>query len=388
MKLLFIIKYIIFFATIQVFCQNNPQIEKLMTKWTLDCEEIKFNSIFLIRDYLEHSKPDSAMIIADYWDDNCGNSEMLTRAKILISIANKPFSEKIYNEDVIFYLNAYREFLQADSIEKYYSYGGNSDFDLEIELFNNFTKTFSKELLRKTKFESLEYVLAKHYSGDTDSTFYYIRSFLYNDTDIHKYYNNYIQYIKDFGYSHWGFSIGQWIPAVAENKVLGTHPQICFVIGRSNRFSETNFYFHFIFGNTPSPYSFSYKNINYSTTKFTGGGIGFEFGNSIYYSPKHELKYYLGFAIEGYSPPESDINPDSKGINSGYVSIGFGYGFRFGNYSNPTIGLQVRYNQYIFDTSGLNGPQGSTVTMRLSCSFAFGDYRKEYLEKYAYDLNK
>jgi len=75
---------------------------------------------------------------------------------------------------------------------------------------------------------------------------------------------------------------------------------------------------------------------------------------------------------------------DNKGINSGYLSFGLGYGFRLGSFKNPTINFQARYNQYIVDSSGLEGPQGSTITIRFMLSFNFNDRRKEYLDKISY----
>jgi len=109
-----------------------------------------------------------------------------------------------------------------------------------------------------------------------------------------------------------------------------------------------------------------------------------EYVKKLIFLPQHELGILGGFSLEGYAPPESDGNSEDKGINSGMLTFGFSYDFRFEPLGNSSIGVQSRYNIFVFDSGDVKGPQGDTITLALSFKYSANDVRRTILKELDY----
>lgn len=250
--------------------------------------------------------------------------------------------------------------------------------------FNSWIRSAATKLLPEIKFDSLPYLFAMHYSGNTDSTFPYIRSVLFKDTKIHAYYMQTAEAFLDSGYPFFAGSFGYWIPLSQSNKVFGRHPEFCLMAGIADGGHELNISINIMFEETPTPFEYSYQGVTATSTRFEGVGLGIEFGNSLIYTFNQELKLYLGFLHTIiYTAPESG-DTEEPGLGTGHISLGAGYGFRLTSLGNPTLSLQIRYNIYLYNSGEINGPRGNSLSLRLQCSFTYNDDRRENLAKIEY----
>ena len=83
-KTLLLIAFISTYALGQI-----DNVEKLMTRKYLSCEDINYNVKFLIPSFYDKGNTDTLYSVLDYWENHCGNSEELTRCNIIFSFDKK-----------------------------------------------------------------------------------------------------------------------------------------------------------------------------------------------------------------------------------------------------------------------------------------------------------
>ena len=61
--------------------------EALMTKRIITCPDILYNASYLIPGYYEKGSIDTLNSVLDFWEQNCGITEPITRCRILIALS-------------------------------------------------------------------------------------------------------------------------------------------------------------------------------------------------------------------------------------------------------------------------------------------------------------
>ena len=102
------------------FSQVN--LDHLMIKRAPNCEDIAYNSTYLIINYVEKQDIDSAKLVLNYWQSNCGNNEAIIRTKILFAIKEKSFNETIYDSTIIGYILDYMDRMESSKTEQRHYY--------------------------------------------------------------------------------------------------------------------------------------------------------------------------------------------------------------------------------------------------------------------------
>jgi len=373
---MFIIFFIIFIFG-NVCAQDDANIERLMTKRVLNCVDITLNSSQLIPDFYYENKMDSLVIVLNYWERKCGLCEPIMRIKILLSIYDDNFNENIYDENVIDYILAY-------NTEIYYSpWSENAYLNYVDESFNAFTHILASDLLKNNEEENLPTLFQKYYLQDNYPIFKELKSDLYNDTYLKRYYQNALAKTLDLGESNLGIITGYWIPT-GKNKLLGNHPLLGFQVGLIRFRYMYNLTFAFRFLESKEKYQIRYKGDLIETSHFLSGYIGIDAGRELYRSLRHKMDLLGGIAFDGFDTIKSSKEKKGKSINSLNLNLGIGYKFYLADYGVKNIGIQIRYNFVNYKNANGTDLSGNTISLRLIYGFTGNRHKYSRLKTFHY----
>ena len=87
---------------------QQPDLDHLMTKRILRCDEIHFNCLILIPQYYRANKIDSVKHIIAYWKNKCGESEHVYRMETLLRLKENTFTQETTDRDLYQRLTEYK----------------------------------------------------------------------------------------------------------------------------------------------------------------------------------------------------------------------------------------------------------------------------------------
>jgi len=375
-------KYLtILLATILCTCAYAQEVEGLMKRKYIPCDDIIYNSLFLIPEHFERNNMDTVTAIVSYWEKHCGISEPLLRIKILLAINADTLHEKIYNNiPIINYLSYYREMRTNDrpayNFEPYYLVPPASDS------FDHFTKELALKLRKKKSNSELDNFFLDFYSNNFDNIFFRLQDTLLTNSILK------LAYEKEVGryinLPEWHYSIysGIWIPT-GNIRIVGNHPIIGFQIGLRRKNLLIDGAIDFKFGSSPKTYFVEENDSLYSTTHFFGGFFGVELGYNLINYKTHELDVLTGIGFDGFDALSigNSKDPDriAKSINSLNLNLGIGYRKYFKN--KTYIGLEARYNFVNYQNTNGTDLTGNTLTIRLKYGISRNLRRDENLRR-------
>ena len=351
-----------------------------MTRRVLSCFEIALNSFKLIPSFYQNNETDSALLVLNYWNQQC-EWEIASRSRVIFALKNGTFSADSLDPYFVYSLAKKKknesEHIPLSAIEGEYITGYRS--------YETFLASVAREALSTTKPSTVEHLLARHFSGMSDSTLIKLQSTEYVDTKLSRDYQNVVESIKsDYSEFYLGVGIGSWLPASKRLTVFGPRPELSLTFFSSHLGYNTQLYFAFRFGPSRDAYNFKYKGIPYSTSRFTGLSMGFEALPRIVISKNSDFSLLGGLMIDSYSPPKVAGNSDDKGANSICATIGLKYGYKLSPWGTPVIVLETRLNPFLISASGFDdAPLGTSATLRLSVFFG-KDGRAEMLDRLSY----
>jgi len=376
-------KHLIFLIIILLSCKAFSQnIEELMTRKYLTCQDIVYNSLYLIPEYYEKNRLDTVNEIINYWESRCGISEPLLRIKILLAIHDGTFTEDLYNENrIVTFLRRYRQRIQNENYRDFdmLYYTGHDPF----KAFDNFTVNLATKLKVETDRSEIENFFLDYYLHNFENIFFRLQDTILTDSKLKHAYDlevNRFIYIPE---GHFSVYTGSWMP-IGNVNILGNHPIFGMQGGIKSKNILVDGVFEFRFGDSPNAY-YVYENDSlYNTTDFFGFHVGVELGYKLIYYKQNEINLLTGIGYEGFDALSiGDINdPDRirRSINSGNINFGIGYRKYFRNRSY--IGLETRYNIVNYQNPNGTNLSGNTLTIRLKYGIARNLYRDRNLLGY------
>lgn len=340
------------------------EVEQLMTKKYIPCEDIILNATTLIPEYYQKNKTDTLTALIHYWEEQCGINESLLRLKILLAIEADTMNEAIYeNVPVIAYLNDYRRRVRFEKEgKKYAHYYWSPPVEKK---FDAFIQQLAEQLQAKKSYDELSQFFIDFYANDFDGILYRLQDSSLAETEIGKVYEEAAEYYLNEIEGHFSLYSGMWIPR-GNIDVLGIHPMLGFQVGYKKRKLLLDFAIEIRFGRAANDFFVLEEDSVYKSSHFFGGLIGIESGYELFRFKSHEIDLLGGVAYEGADILEiGDFRSSdyvSKSINTLNLNIGFGYRFYLKNKSY--LGLEGRYNVVNYKNTPTD-LSGNTITVRL-----------------------
>jgi hypothetical protein len=215
LKKLIILMAISLFAPIYLTAQTSD-LDKLMTRRQVDCQDIAYNCWFLIPEYYQKARLDSVQILMNYWENKCSMDEELSQAKFLISVINHTFDDKKLDINIfreILLRNTLNDYLRARKSHYYstFSYQKDKAFGNFIDFLGN--KALSQNLTKTEAF------LVKSYLDTLPTQLIELENKSYDNTKIQNLYYQYKEGILKKSDTHLGFYTGYFSP-IGNNRVF------------------------------------------------------------------------------------------------------------------------------------------------------------------------
>ena len=329
------------------------------------CFDIESNAAEMIPEYYREANFDTIQVILDYVQEQCGLSERLFRAKILMAIARDDFSERLYDERVIDavidYANGYSQFM---SIFSFYREYDSEPGAIERSTFDGFTEEVANIYLEYVDTSSLEYLFCSLYSNDTTYFFDALKSGKYIGTKIHQYYHERIERITGSLIESLYFIGGVWY-GMGDFEFFGTHPQIGVGAGlRKNRiFGDLTFMFRFL--NSKEPYNVEYMDEIVESKNFHKLYIGVEPGYVLCKQGRFQFDLLGGLGYDTLLAVNPDDKDAQKWLHSFNINGGIGLKYYYGPLDTKYFGLQVRMTHNNFNNGVSDELAGDAISLRL-----------------------
>jgi hypothetical protein len=387
-----ILKLLVFLSLVSLtHAQEESELDRLMTRRTLRCEDVSYNSSLLVQKYFQDGKYDSVRVILDYWEQKCGLNEPLLRMRILSSIFEDTFSEDLYEESVISYLLRYKG--STGEISRRVQDPSYLDFWLWGSLsyrihptFNEFTRKLARINLKKVQEGDVRYLLCKFYDHEFDFVFDELKSDRYNHTRLKRYYENEVEKTLSEADGHLGIIGGAWFPQ-GNTETLGVHPTVGFSLGFKKKRILYDLTLIFRFLDSSNRYTIEHKGSIIETKKFFGGYFGLDLGCEAYRDRRNEVDLVIGAGLDGFTAYKNrDDEKDVKDINSLNFNVGVGYRYYFSDFATQCIGFQVRMNFVDYHNPGGTNLSGNTVSLRISLSWSGNEFKYSRLRGLRYDF--
>lgn len=348
----------------------SQDFDNLMTKKQVDCSDISFNSGLHFIKYINENKVDSAQYLLDYWEARCGMREPVFRARILLALKKNEFNDSMLSRGTLNHIFNYQNRIDMIKNANYYSYDSYKSYYGFIppgQEFDRYTQAFAEGLKTKYEPETMEYLLAEFYSGNTDEIFLKLQTKSYSESILAQEYENTVEKYVDMSEFHMSLVSGIWIPT-GDLKILGNHPQFGFQMGAKHKKMNYDITLIITFLNSPNEYYGRRKKSDKSlelTNHFFGGHIGFDVGRDIYSKNGHEIQLTGGIALDGFDVFEEDEDKGYESESTFTYNLSLGLGYRYYIRDSFYIGLSAKYNFVDYSLSNVIDFTGNPITVQL-----------------------
>ena len=364
--------FLFFLTTLPVYAQV-ADVESLMTRRYLSCQDILYNVSWLIPEFHEKGSKDTLQAIMEYWEDRCRISEELVRCKIILSIDEGSFSESLFDDNILIFLREYERYntIHEDkNVHWNYYYGSYYRNDYGFRL-NKYTVKLSKILLETKENSAVEKFLLRVYANDFEQGFQMLDSDELNGTRIKELYLQEKKKREQTIHLQNDWMLGIWIPQ-GNLDILGVHPFFGYRIGMKYKKLTTDLSLGFKFGKTPNIYQVYKNDVIWDTNHFFGGYVGLDAGYELFRFKKNSIDLIGGIAYDGFDSLNekvegSDNDKITKSINSLNLNIGLGYKFHFKNqrFNQRYLGIDIKYNFVNYKNPRGTNLDGNTYTVNL-----------------------
>lgn len=382
--------FLLIFSTTTISAQN---FDQYMTKRNLGCEDVSYNSSIMFMKYYISGQLDSTKLLLDYWESKCGLREPLYRAKTLLALKEKRYTDKEIKSDKILSLifnfnNRMDASKEADTYtyDNYKSYFGfvpiNGDFDA-------FTKNAFSDLKPSYSEGSIESLLCEFYGGNHEVIFSKLQTNEYANTPLGEEYSKEVAKYLKMAEIHVSAHLGVWIPT-GELTKIGIHPEIGLSSGWKHKKMNYDFILGIRFLKSPNYYE-AYRTgstIPELTNQYLGGYLGFDLGRDVYAKKGHEIQILGGIGMEGFDALDGNESLRIPSASIWSYSFNFGLGYRFYISNTLYIGVRAKYNFVDYTINKAINFTGNPVTIQIVIGGVDNPYRNNNLKALGYRLRK
>ncbi|HSG99424.1 MAG TPA: hypothetical protein VLB27_05205 [candidate division Zixibacteria bacterium] len=362
-------------------------IDELFSTRLYTCAEIEVNSCDLIVRLLGEGKDDSARLIMDYWEDQCGMSDRLAKLRLVMEIRDGVYDPETFQGDLIALLLRHRErYLEpergffniaAASAERY----SRAVTALEEVIASLADSSQAIPDLGRDERWLLEF-LAEPSPGmfgrlKEDDLRYTAVGLAYHHTTT-----RIVSQAEDFVY----LGGGAWSPR-GSLRHIGGHPLFELGGGWSKRSLLFQFDITGRFGDAAKPYRVRLRDSLVTTDYHSTLTLGGEFGYRVLTHRRSGVYLTLGLGVDVFFIEEWEEGETAESIDSFNANFGAVYRLFLGRYSSWFLQAQARYNALNFDTDGGTDLSGDALSFHLSIGSAglhTGRLKNDYLRSLEY----
>jgi hypothetical protein len=370
-----------------IFAQES--FEERITKINPTCAEISLNAASLFEKYMLNDQYDSARFIVNYWAEKCGNREVVKRAKILLSLKTRNYSDTVLGAGILVDILDFKNRMDYWKAEFFYVFDNNAAYYGFVPFgqdYDRFTNELGRTLKKKYLPGTIPYILCDFYGGNTDSVFIQLQQIPDNPSSLEIEYKEMVSMYKSFPSGEMGGIAGVWVPT-GRLEIMGVHPEIGFSVGVKNKKMLYSLFMSVAFIKTPNKYEFINTQFNDSlqmSNMFIGFNVGGQVDWSVYQKKGNELFVLAGGCYSGITvlPVNDDDNIDGEVARTVNLNIGLGvkHYFRGGTY----ISLQGKYNLVDYTSNGVIDYNGNAFSVQFIIGGALSGYKTQ-LDALQYD---
>lgn len=351
----------------------------------ITCYEATVYCQQLIPYYMFADEPDSLLQTLDFWEDNCGSAEPIRRVRILASIWDDVFTEKIYDtrliDDLAWRYDPDRERAQQEG--DYDDLGAGSvasvvDFLAGAPAFDVFTADLADQLLPHTVQGGLEAFFCLFFSGQTDKAFALLENGALESTELHRRYHLALSGLtiptwRDF----WGMTGSFWRP-MNDLGSVGNHAGCGLFAGRQWPRWVSRFEISLRLGRAAEPYWVETHDFIGLSDRYSELNLMIEAGPTLLRSGRMRLDLLVGGSMGSLSPFKDE---DDIILTTFHGHLGTGLHIDLGRFESWFLEIDGR-REWISDPPE-NGSDlgGDAWNARISLGFFLKSRNEQKLEK-------
>ncbi len=372
-SLIILINLSIILLAVNVYSQN---LDSLMTRKYISCQDIYLNSSYLVTDYYAKDKTDSLSLVLDYIENRCGKDKLINKYRFLTEIKSGNFNSSLINKSF------FNELVMISKMRHYYYFPGYSYYHYQIDedpylmfhqSMNDITDTIANSILENNKTTATENFIVNFYNDNTSLN--ELKTNTNIDSTLRNYYTDFSDSIKRIPQISAKVYTGIFLPNESA-KVLGSHLIFGFGFGTVFYKNTIDIQLEGKFGLDVNDYTVMYNDTITSTDKSSIASFGIEYGRTVFIKDKSEyyLSAGLGAQILTAIASDEEINKKSKTLWSPEITFGVGYRYRY-NYSN-FLSLQLLWEYVNFSNPDATQLKGNCINIRLSWNFTSNQTNK------------
>lgn len=377
MKRLLLLILITTFAITSQAQNNSQQIEAMMTKRVLRCDDIWYNAYYLIPELYQKNDINLLDSLLQYIELRCRVNDDLINFKVLKQIAQGSFNEDIYKDRYITRtleryqktINNLKTIRSGVSRPLPYSYLPTL-LSQTSDTFNHFLQQTAITLHDGNSRPALEQWLIDYYANPSDSLLSRLKDSTFSSTIIQKDYALQNYHANERAGMIFSASAGAWIPN-GDIALLGTHPYINVHMGGRGRKFMAGITVGAKFIKSPNHYSVLRKDSLHSSNSFVGYYAGFDMGYSLMETNKSEFDVIGGIGYDGLTTLSIEHDDDTKDISQTIHSLNLnaGLGYKYWFKGGGFIGLDAKYNFLFYNNKGGTSLSGNVLTVGVTLGF-------------------
>lgn len=359
-------------------------------KKQIDSSDVSYRSSLYFVQYMNENKIDSTKNILSYWENECGTSEPVYRAKIILALKTGQLNDTLLADNPIGNILNYQNRMRMIKYSMYHQYDKRQSYYGFIPLnqaFDNYIHGLALELKANYNQESIEYLLVELYSDNCDTIFSKIQSKTYEKSFLRGEYNKVLEKYKKIPEVHVSSFIGVWIPT-GNLTIIGHHPELGFQVGLKRKKMNYDFTIAFKFMKSPNEYYAIDNNFLIPTICFAGRYIGFDIGKDMFVKKGHEIQLIGGIAYDGFNVLDKDKRKMFKYIATATYNVNFGFSYRYYITNDFYFGLMAKYHLVDYTLNNVIYYTGCPITVHFAIGTVFNSYRNEKLKDLKYMLRK
>jgi hypothetical protein len=361
--------------------QNAPDLERLMTRRVVDCNDIVYNCQTLMPRYAQQENTDSLWLVLQYWVNRCGESEQTLRMEMLLNLKDKTFYEANYRNDLLDLLLTYKR-----TVEYQHANVNNPNNNQDIFYkgsvdFNAFTAAYAEAMAKENDPHTLEYLLCQYYTNNFNPLLSALKRNKIPGTTLQKSYNESAARVVNEPEGNLAL-IGEWWMPTQGASILGQHPGIGVQLGIKHKKTMVDLTGILRFGKARNEYEVYAQNQVMKTRHFLGGYLGIDVGRELWRNRWWELDLVGGVAYDGFEAIAEDVDAgiNSKSINSLNINLGVGLRYYYKG-GGQYLSLQPRINAVNYANKAGSDLSGNTVSLRLIWGFSANESRDQQLNQ-------
>lgn len=376
-----------FSFTIVPEARSQDELENMLTRRQISCQDISLNSSEYIPWYHQEGLMDSALLVLSYWGEKCGSTEPVTRTNTLLSLELHYFDESLLDQNFLRYMRAFdsrMDLIRGENTHVYNYYQSSFDYVPVGGKLDKWTMDLASAIKADYEPGSLEYLLCLFYSGQTDTVFQLLTTSPYRETVPGKHYNEELSNVLNLPSLSLSFYGGTWIPT-GPLASMGVHPELGMTYGLKMKENLYELVLGVKFIKTPESY-LARKEKNGPqelTNDFTGGYIAVEYTRDLLSNLRFTPFFTAGAGYDGFTMFNTDGNDEEETASANSYNFSIGGGYRFPVAKSSYLAVQARYNMVDYTLNKLFDKKGHVVSIRLS----FGMFQNQYRDRQLQQLN-